>query len=68
MTANKRDSGVNIVHGCFPEKGNSIVSVFFWEPLPAKWKPDRIKIPNLSSKATSEIFILDPRARQCAIQ
>ena len=36
MTANERDSGVAVVHGCFPEGGDSILSAFFWEPLPAK--------------------------------
>ena len=26
MIANERDLGVNVVHGCFPEKGDSILS------------------------------------------
>ena len=34
--ANKRDSRVAVVHGCFPEGGDSILSVFSWEPLRAK--------------------------------
>ena len=28
VTANKRDSGVDVVLGCFPERGDSIVGVF----------------------------------------
>ena len=34
--ANERDSTVAVVHGCFPEGDDSILSVFSWEPLPAK--------------------------------
>ena len=34
--ANERDSGVAVVHGCFPGSGDSILSAFSWEPLPAK--------------------------------
>ena len=34
--ANKRDSRVAVVHGCFTEGGDSILSAFTWEPLPAK--------------------------------
>ena len=33
MTANKRDWIVAVVHGCFSEGGNSILSAFSWEPL-----------------------------------
>ena len=33
MTANERDSGIAVVHGCFPEGGDSILSAFSWEPL-----------------------------------
>ena len=33
MTANERDSRVAVVHGCFPEGGDSILSAFSWEPL-----------------------------------
>ena len=33
MTANERDSRVAVVHGCFPEGGDS---AFSWEPLRAK--------------------------------
>ena len=36
VTANERDSGVNVVHGCFPEGGDSVLSVFSSEPLRAK--------------------------------
>ena len=36
MTANERDSGVDVAHGCFPEGDDSFLNVFFWEPLPAK--------------------------------
>ena len=36
MTANERGSGVDVVHECFPERGDSILSVFSWEPLRAK--------------------------------
>ena len=34
--ANERDSRVTVVHGCFPEGGDSILSAFIWESLPAK--------------------------------
>ena len=34
--ANEQDSRVAVVHGCFPVGGDSILSVFSWEPLPAK--------------------------------
>ena len=34
--ANERDSSVAVVHGCFTEGGDSILSAFTWEPLPAK--------------------------------
>ena len=36
MMANERGSRVAVVHGCFPEGGDSILSAFSWEPLPAK--------------------------------
>ena len=36
MMANERDSRVALVHGSFPEGGDSILSAFSWEPLPAK--------------------------------
>ena len=36
MTANERDLRVVVVHGCFPERSDSILSVFSWEPLRAK--------------------------------
>ena len=36
MMANERDSRVGIVQGCFQEGGDSILSSFSWEPLPAK--------------------------------
>ena len=34
--ANERDSTVAVVHGCFPEGGDFILSTFSREPLPAK--------------------------------
>ena len=34
--ANERGSRVAVVHRCFPEGGDSILSAFSWEPLPAK--------------------------------
>ena len=36
MIANEQDSRVAVVHGCFPEGSDFIVSAFSWEPLPAK--------------------------------
>ena len=36
MMANERDSRVAVVHGCFTEGGDSILSAFTWESLPAK--------------------------------
>ena len=36
VMANERDSGVEVVHGCFPEGGDSILSIFSLEPLQAK--------------------------------
>ena len=36
MIANERDSIVAVVHGCFQEGGDSILSAFSWEPLPVK--------------------------------
>ena len=36
MTANERGSRVDVVHECFPERGDSILSVFSWEPLRTK--------------------------------
>ena len=35
MIANELDLRV-VVHGCFSEGGDSILSVFSWEPLRAK--------------------------------
>ena len=32
-TANERDSGIKVVHGCLTEGGNSILGVFSWELL-----------------------------------
>ena len=32
MTANERDLGVDVVHRCFPEKGDYILSVISSEP------------------------------------
>ena len=34
--ANERDSRVAVVHGCFTEGGDSMLSAFTWEPSPAK--------------------------------
>ena len=34
--ANERDSRFAVVHGCFPERGDSILSVFSCELLRAK--------------------------------
>ena len=36
VTANERDSGVEVVHGCFPEGSDSILRVFSSESLRAK--------------------------------
>ena len=36
MTVNELDSRVAVVHRCFSEKGDSILSVLSWEPLQAK--------------------------------
>ena len=36
MTANERDSGIDVVHECFPEGDDSMISVVSWDPLPAK--------------------------------
>ena len=36
MVAKERDSRVAVVHGCFSEIGDSILSVFSWEPLQGK--------------------------------
>ena len=36
MTVNELDSRVAVVHRCFSERGDSILSVFSWKPLRAK--------------------------------
>ena len=36
MMANEQDSRVDVVHGCFPEGGDFILSVISWNPLPVK--------------------------------
>ena len=36
MSASERDLRVAVVHGCHSEGGDSILSVFSWEPLRAK--------------------------------
>ena len=36
MTAKERVSRVAVVHGYFSERGDSIISIFSWEPLRAK--------------------------------
>ena len=33
---NEQDLGVEVVHGCLTEGGNSILAAFFCEPLRAK--------------------------------
>ena len=35
-TVNERDLGVEVVHGCLTEGGNSILRVFSWELLKLK--------------------------------
>ena len=35
-TAKELDSGIEIVHECFAERGDSILSVFSGEPLQVK--------------------------------
>ena len=36
VMANEQDSRVAVVHGCFLEGADSILSAFSWESLPAK--------------------------------
>ena len=36
MTVNELDSRVGVVHRCFSERDDFILSVFSWEPLRAK--------------------------------
>ena len=36
MTVNELEYRVAVVHRCFSERGDSILSVFSWEPLRAK--------------------------------
>ena len=36
VTVNELDSRVAVVHRCFSERGDSILSVFSWESLRAK--------------------------------
>ena len=36
MSVSERDLRVAVVHGCFPEGGDSILSAFSWEALRAK--------------------------------
>ena len=40
-TANERDSGVEVVHGCLTEGGNSILRVFSWELLKLKLQDNK---------------------------
>ena len=42
MTVNERDSRVPVVHGCFLEGCDSILSAFSWEPLLAKLQDNSI--------------------------
>ena len=46
--ANERGSRVAVVHGCFPEGGDSILSAFSWEPLPAKLQNNRRQLTSFS--------------------
>ena len=48
--ANEGDWRVTVVHGCFPEGGDSTLSAFSRESLPAKLQ--------LSSKTTNEFLWL----------
>ena len=41
MTVNELDSRVAVVHRCFSERGDSILSVFSWAPLRAKLSLDQ---------------------------
>ena len=41
MTANERDPRVD---GCHSEGGDSILSAFSWEPLPAKLQDHRLQL------------------------
>ena len=50
MTANERNSRVAVVHGCFPEGGDSILSAFSWEPLRAKLQDNYRLSCNLSAR------------------
>ena len=34
--ANEQNLGVAVVHGCFPERSDSILNAFSWEPFRAK--------------------------------
>ena len=36
MMANEQELSVAVVHRCFPKGGDSILSAFSWESLPAK--------------------------------
>ena len=45
MTANERYSEVNVVRRCFPERSNSIASVFSREPL--RVKPQNIDLKRI---------------------
>ena len=42
MTANEQNLGVDVVHGCFSEGSDFILSAFSWEPLPAKLDPRQL--------------------------
>ena len=42
VTGNKRDLGVEVVHGCFSEGGDSILSVFPSEPLRGKLQDNQV--------------------------
>ena len=49
-------------HGCFSEEDNSILSVFFWEPLRAKLQHEKSQIslqPWIQSRAEEYTIIID---------
>ena len=49
---NGKRARVAVVIGCFPEGGDSIVSAFSWEPLPAKLQDNlRVSLASLLTKS-----------------
>ena len=57
MTVNELDSRVAVVHRCFSERGDSILSVFSWEPLRAKLHWD-IDIIDLRKSIISRVLLI----------